>query len=428
MGKTEEERRQEALLKEYGEVCSNFRTLTDIRFKLLAFLPIAAAAAAVAKGYSFEPMGFVLAFFGLFVTIGLVTYNTRNDQLYDQLVSRAADIERSLNIPGGAFANRLGPWLRIRLLPEMIHPKLPRKFPKEWNIDHRKALSTIYGASIALWLSGVVTYALDYGNRAYLASSLTSISLGEPTPGWVPLIAIPSAVVATILSGYLMSKQKENRQKEMRKIARDAMERAADRSVSQAANDPDFIEACTRLSGSAQKTVERRADFYKDIETRDPKRLRYYLPEESGELFACHLIGLLTDLQPDWIYDCRTNRKGRVPVARGIRTVSPERGATGVPPQQPNITATFTEDMEPVTISDATVKLINTKTESEVPVEVSCDGDDTRCRTLTLTPLVPLAGYTKYKAVITNAIRNQENESLNRNEDWTFTTGPSPSP
>ena len=110
------QRRQEALLREYDEVASSFRMLTDIRFKLLAFLPIVAAAAAAVAQESPGVVELGLSLFGLVVTIGLVTYNTRNDQLYGELVGRAAAIERSLGIPEGSIANRPKAWLRIRLL------------------------------------------------------------------------------------------------------------------------------------------------------------------------------------------------------------------------------------------------------------------------------------------------------------------------
>ena len=50
---------------------------------------------------------------GLAVTIGLLTYNARNDQLYDELVGRAAEIERRLGLPDGAFATRPTSWLRF---------------------------------------------------------------------------------------------------------------------------------------------------------------------------------------------------------------------------------------------------------------------------------------------------------------------------
>ncbi|MGM4953588.1 hypothetical protein ACT4MK_38505 [Bradyrhizobium barranii] len=98
--------RRNALSTEYGEVCSNFRTLTDIRFKLLGLLPIATAVAIALKVDHIDGRSFVFSLFGLIATIGLVTYNTRNDELYDELVRRAAYIERSLGLADGAFANR----------------------------------------------------------------------------------------------------------------------------------------------------------------------------------------------------------------------------------------------------------------------------------------------------------------------------------
>jgi hypothetical protein len=108
--------RRKAFLKEYNEVCNNFRILTDIRFKLLAFLPIAAAAAAaiLSNDRATVPK-LALSPFGLVVTLGLVTYTTRNDRPYNELVGRASIIERNLGLPDGGFANMPVAWLVVRL-------------------------------------------------------------------------------------------------------------------------------------------------------------------------------------------------------------------------------------------------------------------------------------------------------------------------
>lgn len=332
--------RSQALLKEYSEVCNNFRTLTDIRFKLLAFLPIASAAAvAVLKlvaqneastGGStggIQGLGLAWGLFGLIVTIGLVTYNARNDQLYDALVARAADIERSLNIPEGAFANRLGSWLRIPWFQDSRLRKL------SWKIDHRTAVSTIYAASIALWLFVVVAFVLyEYPTR-------------------IILVAMVTIAAVTILGSILIKRQKNTRSKAIECLAREAMYKAVGPPKSRAVdgffiafiavcagkdNEDDddliaeyarrlcesdeqvktrvneFIEKCGRLSGETEKKVRKRAEFYSRLAKYDLVRLRYYLPKGPSDLEASHLVGLLTDLPPHWIYDSYHNRKGEM--------------------------------------------------------------------------------------------------------------------
>jgi len=210
--KEADEKRSQALLKEYSEVCNNFRTLTDIRFKLLAFLPIASAAAVAvlkliaqdqASTGGIQGLELVWGLFGLIVTIGLVTYNARNDQLYDALVARAADIERNLNIPDGAFANRLGSWLRV---PGFT--KNPRLRKLSWKIDHRTAISTVYAASIALWLFVVVAYVLNGYSTATI------------------MIAMVAIAAATILGSILIKRQKNKRMEDIECLARDAVYKA----------------------------------------------------------------------------------------------------------------------------------------------------------------------------------------------------------
>lgn len=278
-------RRQEALLKEYGEVANNFRMLTDIRFKLLAFLPIVAAAAAAVTQESPGATRLGLSLFGLVVTIGLVSYNTRNDQLYDELVGRAAAIERSLGLPEGAFANRPKAWLSIRL------------FGERWNVDHRSAVGLIYGASIALWLFGVAAYVVGGAVDSLSATS-------------VDLIAIAVAVLVTYLGGRSIRRQREARETSMRFLAAKAVAAAVGRPISQVASDPEFIGICARLSDSAEDKIRARAAFYT---TADSQLIKDYMPQDSRELSASQLVALLTDLPPLWIFDCYTNRKGALP-------------------------------------------------------------------------------------------------------------------
>jgi hypothetical protein len=177
-----------------------------------------------------------LSLFGLVVTIALVTYNARNDQLYDDLVARAADIERSLNISDGVFANRATSWLRIPLL------------PKKWKIGHRTAVSTIYGASIALWPFGVLT-------------SGFYIFYGKDAPWWTDLVAIAIAIVLSVLGSLWVQYENKEARKHIENCASEAMHEAVELRKSQAA-DGDivaFVMACVGEHNVRTQDAPRRA-------------------------------------------------------------------------------------------------------------------------------------------------------------------------
>jgi hypothetical protein len=281
---------RDALLAEYGEVNSNFRLLTDIRFKLLAFLPIVAAVgAAVAKAgtSNSDPLSEIavlaLSLFGLTVTIGLATYNDRNDQLYDNLVGRAATIERELGIPHGAFAHRLNAWFAVDL-------GLLR-----WKVGHRTGVTAIYLASIALWLAGllVATTRLVWGS-------------GDP-PGWLYGLAVAAAVGLTLAGWLVVAHQRETRRARMREDARDAVRFVREHGRSAAAGCGMFQTTCARLHGSGDvEKMKRRADFYTDLSVDE---LAHYMETEPSHREAAQFVALLVDLPPHWIEDVARGRR-----------------------------------------------------------------------------------------------------------------------
>jgi hypothetical protein len=282
--------RRNALLKEYSEVGDNFRLLTDIRFKLLTLLPIAAAAAAAIKHDALGTQAFGLSLFGLVATLGLATYNARNDQLYDELVGRAASIERSLGLPDGYFANRPRAWLEVPL------GKL------RWPIDHRTGVTTIYAASVALWTSGVIAPALELVRRA----NLPQFAVSDPAIG-VNISAIALAIILTALGLLFIRTHKKRRDGKLRKWAAEAVKTAAELPLETIGESKRLLSLCVWLSGERTTTISSRAKFYAKL---DEDTVSYYLPTGSQLITAAHIVALLTNLPARWLFECATNRDG----------------------------------------------------------------------------------------------------------------------
>lgn len=110
---TLDEQRQRAILALYAEVCSGWRTLTDVRFKLLGLLPIVSVAVLITllshtRGTDALAPGerTAVAALGLLFTGAVRLYDLRNTDLYNDLVGRGRQIESELGIHTGHFRGR----------------------------------------------------------------------------------------------------------------------------------------------------------------------------------------------------------------------------------------------------------------------------------------------------------------------------------
>jgi hypothetical protein len=247
---------RDVLLREYGEVCANFRTLTDIRFRLLALLPVGTLAAAF---FGFETKGIgtaMISFLGLAATTGLFVYSERNDQLYGELAGRAAELERRLGIPDGNFANRPRTWLAVPV-------SLGCGTTKQVSIDHGTGLRIIYGAAFAAWLFGILFS---------LMTTLLGITDRQgPARAIVGIVAVVGAVIAAWKGLHWYGRR--------RNITRNRLRGAACRAIlaGMALTDDDlrlrkgdawlrFEAACEILAGNGID-VAKRAEFYLSDDT-----------------------------------------------------------------------------------------------------------------------------------------------------------------
>ncbi len=130
---------------DYEQTTQLVRALTEVRFKLLAFVPtIAGAAVAFLSDPPSAGALLAVGLLGLVATLGIFVYELRNSQLYDAAVHRAKVLERRLGIRSvgdetvlaGVFGERPGRSMRL--------------FGRA-AVWHDRGLGLVYAAAAAGW-------------------------------------------------------------------------------------------------------------------------------------------------------------------------------------------------------------------------------------------------------------------------------------
>src|ERR1044071_9801307 len=89
----------DTLRLDYEQTTQLMRTLTDIRFKLLAFVPTIAGASVglVSRGHSASDR-VAVGVLGLVATFGVLLYELRNSQVYHAILDHARELEQKLGL------------------------------------------------------------------------------------------------------------------------------------------------------------------------------------------------------------------------------------------------------------------------------------------------------------------------------------------
>jgi hypothetical protein len=260
----------EVVLAEYKEVTAQFRALMDIRFKLLTFLPLGTIAAVYLSKDGQLPNEPAVAAFAFVATLCIATYNKRNDQHYDELVARAAELERDgLKLAHGSFSQRPASWLKYGPIP----------------VEHRWPIGMLYAATAALW--------------AYLGMRPLIALLGQR-----PIVAIVLeylAPAAVIVGWRLLRRQESIRAKKLCKAVCSLMDQLVLESTPESGDRHKIEEAI-----AAQESL-----FGVDLE-KAIRRVNHQWPAyaESHDIAASsQFLSAIIDLPARWIADVWSGRR-----------------------------------------------------------------------------------------------------------------------
>ena len=171
----------ELLRLDYEQTTDLLRTLTDVRFKLLAFVPTISGAAVGVLGHSGPAQLLAVGLLGFLATLGILIYELRNTQVYDYALDRAKELERRLGLAsirdasatGGLFAERPGRSLRVLGIT---------------SVAHDRGLALVYGAALGGW-----SYLVAWG-------ALRELSVGSAKEAGAAIgVAVGLVVLAEVL-------------------------------------------------------------------------------------------------------------------------------------------------------------------------------------------------------------------------------------
>jgi hypothetical protein len=135
----------ETLRLDYAETLQQFRMLADIRFKLLAFVPLVSGVAlGLLTGSTDAHVRLVTGLFGFLVTLGIIFYELRNSQMYEAVTHRAKALEKELKL--------------LRFMPTEGHGGIfnegrpaPTKLFGMVTIWHDRGLALVYAPAMGSW-------------------------------------------------------------------------------------------------------------------------------------------------------------------------------------------------------------------------------------------------------------------------------------
>jgi hypothetical protein len=277
--------REAVRLAEYAAVVSQFRTLAGARFKLLGLLPLGTLGAILLIGRDGRMLA-PIALFGTLIALGLFAYQLRNDQLQDELVSRAAQIERELGLYEGSFLQRPGPWHRLA-------PGL--------HVEHGWPVRLVYGATIGLWLTLFFDGLFSWVERGSLAML-----------GAIPAALLSGALVFVV--GRTAASSRERYSRAVKEALDILVKRPIDRPIVPP-HDDDLQEIADILRrrlgtsyGQAGNYLDRLKFYLAD--GRDAFLGRRQAVEGTWDIEeAARLLAQTIDMPARWIFDVYSKRR-----------------------------------------------------------------------------------------------------------------------